>query len=64
VDVSGQPIIGPVVTIGKVAIALIAIVAVRNALPTSLTPALAVRICFIGLLPLAVVALIFLELVQ
>jgi NADH-quinone oxidoreductase subunit H len=63
-DVAGAPIIGPAVTIAKVALALIAIVAVRNALPTSLTPALAVRICFIGLLPLAVVALVFLEIVS
>lgn len=60
---SGAPIVGPAVTIAKVAIALIAIVAVRNALPTSLTPALAVRICFVGLLPLAIAALVLLEIV-
>lgn len=48
---------GPLVTIGKVALALALIVGVRNALPTSLTTALAVRICFIGLLPLAMAAL-------
>ena len=52
----------PVATVCKVAIALAMIVGVRNALPTSLTPALAVRLCYVGLLPLAVLALVLLEL--
>lgn len=47
----------------KVAIALIAIVAARNMLP-ALTPAVSVRICWIVLLPLAVLGLVVLELFE
>jgi NADH-quinone oxidoreductase subunit H len=53
---------GPAITIGKVAVALVLIVSVRNRLPTSLTPAIAMRICFIGLLPIAVMGLVLLML--
>lgn len=48
-------------SIGKVALALVAIVAARNMLP-ALTPAVSLRICWIVLLPLAVVGLLVLEL--
>jgi NADH-quinone oxidoreductase subunit H len=53
---------GLVVTVGKTALALVAIVLVRNALPV-LTPSTALRMCWIVLLPLAVLALVVVELV-
>ena len=50
------------VTSAKVVTALVAVVFARNALP-ALTPAVALRVCWIVLLPLAVAALVVVELV-
>ena len=49
-------------TSAKVVTALVAVVFARNALP-ALTPAVALRVCWIVLLPLAVAALVVVELV-
>lgn len=51
---------GPLVTGTKVMLALVGIVTVRNALP-QLTHAVAVRVCWVVLLPLAVLGLILVD---
>jgi NADH-quinone oxidoreductase subunit H len=59
--VPGMPAFpAPIASVTKTLIALVAIVLVRNALPT-LTPSVALRVCWIVLLPLAVLALAIVE---
>ncbi len=60
-DIPGLAVPDTLATALKILLALAAVVGVRNILPV-LTPAVALRVCWIVLLPLAVIALVAVEL--